>query len=647
MYTLKAERNYINSIPTQKTLAQAERVARNFLPSGKFDRSRFIEGMRLTLHNVSPEVRASIKLNLSLLQHQSLFDSLVKLKSPSLMYALFTGRVVIPPALDRSEIQDVTVERDFSPAVNLRNSGRLFEDFINKKIPKQVYEGVDLLVIGSGIGGISAAVAALRSNPYLKVVIIEDGEYHSPDQVKSYSQTEAMLRLYWGAGLTTMLDISLRGISGYPNPFGRTFGGGTRVNSRTAEIPREEVISRIMHLREFERIYRILEGDYHIEPVSLAAMGASSKLFMETSKQLGYDSRPLYGFGGGLCAGLGRCPSGCWLPVPNDPTKVHIPEILYKYNNTFAFTNTKAVVINRDPVNGKAKSVNVIHHSPDGMPLDYATFELSEKGKILLGGGIIGDFDLLHDSGYTPIDKNSGMTIHPCTEVSMLNLNEVVDTGLGRPQAMITYVPGLGVIETARPPMPIDSMGSLLWGENLKKYTTLFENRAIAGPMIDDGPNSRGSIRRIFGNTILRYHLAKEDDIRLKMLAVKGLQIWAATEGVEYLRAPVWPMFESEKELSEMGFFRKEELPDFEKYLLQPGVELLKFSFHPLGMAVGAIKKKADGSLIENHELPDMENVYVVDSSGIKGPLGINPQLLIAAKSYSIGEMLSESHLHR
>lgn len=641
MYTGKILNKYIKSIPRQETLALAERVAKKFLPSIKFDKSRFVEGMRLTLRNASPLVGKSIKLNLFLLD--KLFNPIMKLRSPSLMYAFFTGRTVIPPALDHPETQqDVAVKGELKDIPNLRDSDRLYEDFINgKKVPKEVYEEVfDLLVIGSGIGGTSAAIGALRNNPYLKTVILEAGGYHSPDQVKSYSQTEAMLRLYWEAGLTTMLDISLRGISGYPNPFGKVLGGGTSVNSRTAEIPREEIISRIMLLKEFERIYEILKRDYHIEQVSYDTMGAGSKLFMETSRALGYDSRPLFGLGGGLCAGLGRCPSGCWLPVPNDPTKVHIPEILNKYKNTFVFTNTKAVVINRDPVNGKAKSVDVIHHDPDGKPIKKATFHLSQNGKILLGAGIIGDFDLLHDSGYTPIDKNSGMTIHPCTEVSMLNQAKKVDKGKGRPQAIKTDVPQLGVIETARPPMPIDSMGSLLDGERLEEYTTLFENRAIAGPMIDDGPNSRGSIRRILGNTILRYHLAKEDDIRLKMLAVKGLQIWAATEGVEHLRAPVWPKFESERELSEMGFFHKEELLAFAKYLLQPGVELMKFSFHPLGMATGAIKKKEDGSLIETHELPYMENVYIVDSSGIEGPLGINPQLMIAAKSYSIGEIL-------
>jgi choline dehydrogenase-like flavoprotein len=459
---------------------------------------------------------------------------------------------------------------------------------------KEILEA-DVCVIGAGAGG--AVVAAELAEGGARVVVLEQGAHHDPDDF-SARPPEMLARLYRDGGQTTTL-----GAPPILLPLGRGVGGTTLINSGTCFRTPPRVLEQWagefgLELDEatlapcFERVERALS----VAEVTPELAGGNAAVARRGAERLGWSHGYLRRNARG-CVGSGVCVFGCPTSAKQHTGITYIPRAVAAGVRIVTGADVRELIV----VGGEARGARA-------KLATGGTLEVLAPRVVVACGTIHTPLLLARNrlgAGSGQLGRN--LALHPATAAFAL-MDETVNMARGVPQSFyVDEFADEGVMfEGVAGPPAYAAMSLPLTGERHARAMAAYPRLAQFGLMVSD--SSRGQVSSLAGRPLIRYSLCEQDAAKFRL-------------GLARLR-----------ELFEAAGAREVYLP------LPAGVEperarvrdLKLLAFHPLGTAradARATYGVVDGDLA----LHGVRGVYVADGSVVPSALGVNPQLTIMA----------------
>jgi choline dehydrogenase-like flavoprotein len=490
--------------------------------------------------------------------------------------------------------------------------------------PPEGTESCDVVVVGSGAGGASAARVLAEAG--LDVIVVEEGQYHD---VSSYSADplEALPMLYRDSGLTFCQGRPPIGL-----PLGRCVGGTTVVNSGTCFRAPNVVLMGwrdqfgIGWATELEQEFEAVERDLSVQPIDPAKAGRNAELCRIGAEAIGASNGPISRNANGVVC-CGTCPSGCSLDAKQATHVSELPRAVA------AGCRVRAGVAAREVTVTAGKASGVRCKTQAGKP-----YEVVARA-VVLAGGAIGTPELLLGQGIANSSGQVGrnLRIHPACWVGA-RFDEAVRGWEGVMQSW--YVDewndrGL-FLEATFTPLAFGAHWLPGAGDDFKERIARYDQIAVIGVHMSDR-SSMGRVRMIgsrrargAGRGRISYKLTKEDAEQLRYGIARAADIHLAAGAME-----VYPQFASVAPLK-----RGQRGDSIERVRLRPG-DLRLEAFHPMGTARMGHQRGASvvSPTGEAHDLPGL---YVADASIFPTSLRVNPMITIMACARRIARGLGE-----
>lgn len=470
----------------------------------------------------------------------------------------------------------------------------------------------EVCVIGAGAGG--AVVAAELAQGGMRVALLEEGEWHDPDDFTA-RPPQMLARLYRDAGQTVTL--------GNPPillPLGRGLGGTTLVNSGTCFRTPGHVLERwqrdfgldvsVQSLRPcFERVEHALS----VGEVTPELAGANAAVARRGAERLGWSHGYLKRNAKG-CVGSGVCAFGCPTSAKQHTGITYIPRAREAGARIVTGAHVERVLVEPSRLGGpwptkrrarhpEATAVGVQAQLRSGARVDV------RAPIVILAAGTIHTPLLLGRSGLGAQSGQLGrnLSLHPAT-AAFARMDEIVDMANGVPQSF--YVDEFAkdgiVFEGVAGPPAYAAMSLPLTGERHAQAMADYRRLAQFGLMVSD--SSRGSVRSVKGRAMIRYDLSTEDLERFRTGLARMRELFEAAGAREvYLPLPTGMRPESARRQ-----------------------DLKLMAFHPLGTA-RADARASEGVLDGDLKVHGVRGVYGADGSAVPSSLGVNPQMTIMA----------------
>ena len=430
----------------------------------------------------------------------------------------------------------------------------------------------DVCVIGSGAGG--APVAAELAAAGVKVVVLEEGERHSPEAMTARPR-DTMPRLYRDGAQTMTV--------GRPPillPLGRGVGGTTVVNSGTCFRTPRHVLERWE--REFgldgdlDPYFARVEATIGVTRVTEDIAGRTALLVRRGAERLGWSGGFLERNVRG-CRGSGVCAFGCPTGAKQHTGITYMARAEEAGATVLTGARVRSVVMRgRRAVGVEADGVRV------------------QADRVVVAAGTIHTPALLKASGLGD-RRHLGrhLSLHPATAVWGL-FDEVVDMHRGVPQSYyVDEFAAVGImLETIAGPPDYLAMGIPFAGPAHRELMLRYRHVGQCGLMVSD--SSRGRVHLRGRRPLIRYDLEPADVARVKR-GVERLEQLLTAAGARSVHASSKLM-----------------------------------AFHPLGTA-RAHARPGDGVVDQELAVHGAENVWVADGSVVPSALGVNPQITIMA----------------
>ncbi len=453
----------------------------------------------------------------------------------------------------------------------------------------------DVCVVGAGAGG--AVVAAELAEGGARVVVLDEGPRHDPDEFTA-RPPEMLARLYRDGGQTATL-----GAPPIVLPLGSGLGGTTLVNSGTCFRTPPRVLERWagefgLELDEatlrpcFERVERALS----VAEVTPELAGANAAVARRGAERLGWSHGYLRRNARG-CVGSGVCVFGCPTSAKQHTGITYIP----RAEAAGARVVTGAEVREVRVEGGRAHGVGArLSH---GRRLDV------RAPTVVVACGTIHTPLLLDRSGLPDASGQRGrnLALHPAT-AAFARMPDVVDMARGVPQSFyIDEFAAEGIMfEGVAGPPAYAAMSLPLTGDAHTR--AMFDYRRLAqfGLMVSD--SSRGRVHNVGGRPVIRYDLCAEDVARFRVGLARLRELFFAAGARDvYLPLP----------------------PDVAPQRARPR-DLTLMAFHPLGTA-RADARPGHGIVDGDLAMHGVEGLHIADGSVVPSALGVNPQLTIMA----------------
>jgi choline dehydrogenase-like flavoprotein len=453
----------------------------------------------------------------------------------------------------------------------------------------------DVCVIGAGAGG--AVTAAEMAEGGARVVVLEQGPLHDPDEFTA-RPPEMLARLYRDGGQTTTL-----GTPPILLPLGRGVGGTTLVNSGTCFRTPPHVLERWatefgLELDEatlapcFERVETALS----VSEVTPELAGANAEVARRGAERLGWSHGYLRRNARG-CVGSGVCVFGCPTSAKQHTGITYIPRATAAGARIVTGADVRELIVR----SGQARGVRARLAAGGSLEVRAPTVVVAcgtIHTPLLLARNRLG-------GGSGQLGRN--LALHPATAAFAL-MDEVVDMARGVPQSFyVDEFASQGIVfEGVAGPPAYAAMSLPLTGARHAAAMAQYPRLAQFGLMVSD--SSRGRVSSLAGRPVIRYSLCEQDVARFRLGLARLEQLFLAAGAREVflpLPAGVKPEGARPRDLKLMAF-------------------------HPLGTArahTRATHGVTDGQLA----LHGVRGVYVADGSVVPSALGVNPQLTIMA----------------
>ncbi len=482
----------------------------------------------------------------------------------------------------------------------------------------------DVAVLGTGAGG-AAAAHELASRGHA-VALIEEGRYFSR---KDFSGNVVQMtdRLYRNKGATFAF-------SPWPVflPLGKAVGGTTTVNSgtcfpptpwvyehwRSLGLPELNEAALSPHLAEVARLLKISTAtDETIGPVGEIIRSGAAKLGLKDVHALSRNAE--------ACDGKALCQFGCPSGAKQSTDVSVVPRALER--GAFLFTGFAARRLLWE--NGSVAGVVCRGRDTSGAP---RTLTVRAKNVVVAMGTLLTPVFLARNGVEHP-QLGRNLTFHPASGVGGIFPGVDMKNQASIPQ-------GIGIRDFAEEGLMLEG-GTMQWvpyGMSIrrsgKRFVHLMENwphTAFFGFMVRDRGRGRVWTQTPGNFPLVTYRLDDRDFgqlIRAMGLMMRLFLTQGASE-VFSLGSPGLPPVRS--------------LPELDRFMRQKfrKRDFFLSAWHPLGTARVAPTPEA-GVCGPDHQVWGRKGLYVMDGSAVPGPLGVNPQVTIAALSLRAASLLAD-----
>jgi choline dehydrogenase-like flavoprotein len=473
-------------------------------------------------------------------------------------------------------------------------------------------ETADACVIGTGAGG--GPVAALLAEAGLRVVILEEGDWHEPAAMTARPR-EMMGRLYRDGGQTATV-----GDPPIVLPLGRGVGGTTLVNSGTCFRTPQKVLERWrsdfgLDL-DLEEEFALVEEAIGVREVPAQLAGRNALLVKEGADRLGVSAGFLQRNARG-CIGSGVCAFGCPTGAKQHAGQVWIPRAQEAGARTFTGATAQRILVE----NGRA--CEVLARTTGGGRIRV------RAGKVIVAAGALLTPLLLRRNGLGAGSGQLGrnLSIHPASAARAV-FDEIVDPWAGVPQSV--YVDELAdegiMLEGIAGPPDQGAMSTPRTGAEHRDLMLAARRTASFGVMVSD--TARGTVGRALGRMVVRYDLHAADAERFR----RGFELLSRIFFTAGAREVVVP-------IAGVPTLRDGDVSPLQGLRVRPR-QISAMAFHPLGTARAGADPAA--SVVDPQlQVHGVDGLYVADGSVIPSSLGVNPQITIMALAARLARSLS------
>ncbi|NVB85403.1 MAG: GMC oxidoreductase [Kofleriaceae bacterium] len=476
----------------------------------------------------------------------------------------------------------------------------------------------DVVVVGTGAGG--AVVGRELAEAGLAVVFVEEGRYFDRKDFtgRSFSMQQ---KLYRRGGSTFSV-----GNVGIPIPLGQTVGGSTTVNSGTCYRTPDRVLRRWqddLGLDElgpdematyFDRVEAVLGVDY----ARAELLGGNGRVIARGCESLGFTRHGPLKRNAPDCDGQGVCCFGCPTDAKRSTNVSYIPLALKAGAEVFSGAKMTRIIVDGGRASG------VVAHTQDGHVLTVRSRAVVIACGSIMTPLVLGAQGLGGASGQ--LGKN--LSIHPACG-ALAEFDEQILPWKGIPQGYsIHELHEEGILfEGAMVPLEMTMSMTQLIGPELIRLAESFDHVASFGFLVED--TSRGSVREVMGQPVIQYWLGDKDVAHIK----RGLDVLAQVffaAGARRVHLPIsgFDILESEDDLHKL------------RHATVRAWDLDLSAYHPLGTArMGADPKS---SVVDaDHQMHDVDSLYVVDGAAVPSAIGVNPQITIMALATRAAEKIA------
>jgi choline dehydrogenase-like flavoprotein len=475
----------------------------------------------------------------------------------------------------------------------------------------------DVVVVGTGAGG--AVVGRHLADRGHAVVFLEEGEHVRRHEFPGNFQgtVEQLYKNVVSLGNQSMMISQ-----------GRLVGGSTAVNTGTSFRPPRWVMDR--WCEEFgsadfsadalDPYYARVENILQVEPADVRYAGPTYDIFRRGATALGWHSDTIKRNAPG-CRGEGMCDNGCPTDARRSTLIAYLPGALERGNMVFSGVRAERVLTS----GGRAIGIEGVALDRSGKPVrgkNGADKRIVVKAPtVILSGGAMAtpQFLLKQRLGNSSGELGRNLTLHPSGPTVGL-MDEVVDGHKYIPQTAYSHEflkDGMMLLSAQAdanmmpPVVPI-------FGRRLMQIFKQHRHLMCAGFLLSD--TARGRIRLgPGGRTVLTYNLTKTDVERMRQGQLRVTELLLAAGARE-----VYPGI-----MPGMTIFDKSGVERLARRKLS-AADFVLTSYHPLGTARMS-PSAAHGVVDLDNAVHDVPGLFVVDSSTVSGPLGVNPQLTVMA----------------
>lgn len=479
----------------------------------------------------------------------------------------------------------------------------------------------DVVVVGTGAGG--AVVGRELAESGLAVVFVEEGQYFERHDFTNRA-FDMQQKLYRRGGSTFSV-----GNVGIPIPLGQTVGGTTTVNSGTCYRTPDRV------LREWQRdlgldalgpdqlapYFERVEVTLGVERARQELLGGNGRVIARGCEALGFKHHGPLKRNAPACDGQGVCCFGCPTDAKRSTNVSYIPLALRAGAELFTGARVDRIIVDG------SRATGVEARTAEGHRLTVRA-----RAVVVAGGAIMTPILLARQGlgGFSgQLGKN--LSIHPAAG-ALAEFDEQIQPWNGIPQGYgIEDLHDEGILfEGAMVPLEMTMSMTAHMGPDLVRLAESFDHVASFGFLIED--SSRGSVSELRGQPMIRYSLSARDVARV----VRGLDVLAQlffAAGAKTVHSPVFG-FEQLKSHDDLDRLRRATIKPWDLDLS---------AYHPLGTARMG-RDPATSVVDSDHQLHDVERLYVVDGASVPSSLGVNPQITIMAMAARAAERIA-SHL--
>jgi choline dehydrogenase-like flavoprotein len=482
----------------------------------------------------------------------------------------------------------------------------------------------DVVVIGSGAGGAAAAYALASRG--LAVVLLEEGRYHDRRDFNG-KPLEVIPKLYRAMGTTVAFGNAV-----IPIPIGCSVGGTTTVNSGTCIRTPDQTLARWQReglteltREELEPYFQRVEAMLGVEPAAPEHVGEIGCVIRAGARALGMTRAHPLQRNARDCDAQGTCQFGCPTDAKRSTNVSFVPSALE--SGAFLFTGFRAKRLIRD--GSSARGVEAVGVGRRGRPVELTV----EARAVVVSMGALLTPLFLEANGLASGNLGANLTIHPAGLVAGRYRGRNFRNSYTIPQGYcVADLADEGLMfEGSTMPFLVHGLLDPLVAEEYVRFSERYQETAYFGFLVRD--TSRGRVRRGLrrGLPAIRYSMNAADF----SLFLKGIEILSRIHlkaGADEVWIPGTRTGHVVRDEAELECFLGQK---------RRPRDLMISAYHPLGTArIAACPGR--GVCNVEHEVFGWKGLFIMDGSGVPGPVGANPQVTIMTLASRAAERLAD-----